>query len=164
MHIAVCGPLEKVGEGQRGDDAFVPVSTQTFAVPLRECERHRRKASIGEHIDDLITSLFGNHRLDDILIWPIFPQQVSIEWHRFDMDATPTLVVEPSANGIDDRMLRSQIDVSAILHALQCPPEKYVLEILGIRFHRQVTTLLMHSVKAPEVTLVPNDPKTSQDR
>ena len=52
------------------------------------------------------------------------------------MAAAPAAFVEAETDRVDDRIIRSDIDIMPRLHMTERPPENNVLEILGIRDER----------------------------
>ena len=48
------------------------------------------------------------------------------------MGTTPACVVKRFTDRIDNRILRTYIDVSSRREALQCTPQHHVFEVLGV--------------------------------
>src|ERR1043165_2738099 len=68
--------------------------------------------------------------LNDRLVWSRLAQFRSIIGRRFDINASPSCVVERETDRIDERIVRANVNVATALNMMENAPEEHILEVL----------------------------------
>ena len=122
--------LEDHGESSGGNLAYDGAVTRVLLMELCDFGASCGKATAGNLIEGEAAHLIAERCCNDGIGRKGITQCGGIISQRFDMHPYPTSLVERTAHGIDQRVLRSDIDIAAGRTVTESPPKDDILKVL----------------------------------
>ena len=102
-------------------------------VPLRDGRIRGAEAGVREVVEREQSRARAHGALDDRFVRPVGAKPARIQGRWLDVQTPPAPFVKCPADRIDDGILRTDVDVAAVVDIAQRAPQADVLEILRVR-------------------------------
>ena len=131
VHLATGMHREDLRQRYTGHDDLGQFEA-ALSMPLGNHRVGRRNAGPDDLEEVQHAGLSRDRSLDHRLVGPMGSQRIGIASRRFDMNTSPSALIEHQTDRIDQRVLCTDIDVKAAIDVRQRTPEHDIFKILGI--------------------------------